>query len=231
MTRFALLPIALVLAGCAADFSGETRREQQAIELDGSKSTRVNLEMNAGELKVSSGTAKLMEAEFTYNVDRFKPVVEHRPNPNGSEIHISHGSSHGFTFGNTMSRWDLRLNDDVPLDVVAKLGAGEAELNLGELNLRSVDMGIGAGEVHVHLRGAPQASYDVSIGGGVGETVVYLPRSVGISATAAGGIGNITVSGLEKRGERWINPGQENNPVQITLDVKGGIGEIRVTAQ
>ncbi len=231
MTRFALLPIALVLVGCAAEIPGETRREQQAIELDGSKSTRVNLEMNAGELKVSGGATKLMEAEFTYNVDRLKPVVEHRPNPSGSEIHISHGNTQGFTFGNNMSRWDLRLNDGVPLDVVAKLGAGEAELNLGGLNLRSVEMGIGAGEVHVDLRGTPKASYGVSIGGGVGETVVYVPNSVGISATAAGGIGNISVTGLEKRGDRWINPGHENNPVQITLDVKGGIGEIRVTAQ
>ena len=108
MTRFALLPIALVLVGCAAEIPGETRREQQAIELDGSKSTRVNLEMNAGELKVSGGATKLMEAEFTYNVDRLKPVVEHRPNPTGSEIHISHGNTQGFTFGNNMSRWDLR---------------------------------------------------------------------------------------------------------------------------
>lgn len=231
MTRFALLPIALVFVGCAAEFPGETRREQQSIELDGSKSTRVNLEMTAGELKVSSGATKLMEAEFTYNVERFAPVVEHRRNPTASEIHISHGNTQGFTLGNNMSRWDLRLNDGVPLDVVAKLGAGEAELNLGGLNLRSVDMGIGAGEVHVDLRGTPKASYDVTIGGGVGETVVNLPRSVGISATAAGGIGNISVTGLEKRGDRWINPGQENNPVQITLDVKGGIGEIRVTAQ
>jgi hypothetical protein len=231
MTRFAWLPVALVLAGCAAEIPGETRREQQSIELDGSKSARVHLEMNAGELRVSSGATKLMEAEFTYNVERFKPIVEHRPNPAGSEIHISQGDTQGFTLGNNMSRWDLRLNDGVPLDVVARLGAGEAELNLGELDLRSVEMGIGAGEVRVDLRGTPKASYGVRIGGGVGETVVYLPRSVGISATAAGGIGNISVNGLEKRGDRWINPGHENDPVQITLDVKGGIGEIQVTAQ
>ncbi|HEU4693342.1 MAG TPA: hypothetical protein VFS23_33495, partial [Vicinamibacterales bacterium] len=113
----------------------------------------------------------------------------------------------------------------------ARLGAGEAELALGELNLRNLQVGIGAGQVHVDLRGTPKQSFDVRIEGGVGETVVYLPRSVGISATAAGGLGSISVNGLEKRGERWVNAGHENDAVQITVDVKGGIGEIRLSAE
>lgn len=62
MTKSAWLPIALLVAGCSAEVPGETKREQQSIELDGSESTRVNLEMGAGELKVSSGASKLMEA-------------------------------------------------------------------------------------------------------------------------------------------------------------------------
>ncbi len=103
--------------------------------------------------------------------------------------------------------------------------------NLGELNLQNLEVGIGAGQVHVDLRGAPKQSYNVRIQGGVGETVVYLPRSVGISATAAGGLSSISVNGLEKRGERWVNAGHENDTVQITVDVKGGLGEIRLSAE
>jgi hypothetical protein len=130
-----------------------------------------------------------------------------------------------------MSRWDLRLNNGVVLDIIAKLGAGEADMQLGDLNLRNLEVGIGAGQVHVDLRGTPKRGYGVRINGGVGQTVVYLPRSVGISANAAGGLGSISVNGLEKRGERWINTGHENDPIQITVDIKGGIGEIQVTAQ
>jgi hypothetical protein len=182
--------------------------------------------MNAGELKVASGASRLMEGEFTYNVDRLKPVIEQSP----GTLRISQGDTTGFGVG-AESRWDLRLNNGAPLDVNAKLGAGEAELVLGELNLQNLQVGIGAGQVHVDLRGAPKQSYGVRIEGGVGETVVYLPRSVGISATAAGGLGSISVNGLEKRGESWINAGHESDAVQITVDVKGGIGEIRLTAE
>jgi len=230
MRKFAWLPIALVVAGCSVERAGETRREQQSIELDGSASTRVSLEMSAGELNVSSGAAKLMEAEFTYNVDRLKPTVEHGSSGAESEIRISQTQSSGLAFG-AMARWDLRLNDSVLMDIVAKLGAGQAEMNLGGVNLRNLEIGIGAGQVHVDLRGMPKRSYGVRINGGVGQTVVYLPRSAGISATAAGGLGSISMNGLEKRGERWINTGHESDPVQITVDIKGGIGEIQVSAQ
>jgi hypothetical protein len=231
MIRCAWLSITLLLAGCNFEPAGEIRREQHSLELDGSTSTRVTLEMAAGELRVTGGASKLMEGEFTYNVDRFKPVIQHRPGASGSELTISQGDTRGFSIGSGMSRWDLRLNDGVPLDIVGRLGAGEANMDLSDLNLRGVEIGIGAGEVQVDLRGTPKQSYSVRINGGVGETAVLLPRTVGISATAAGGLGSISVNGLEKRGESWINPGHEKDPVQITVDVKGGIGEIQVTAQ
>jgi hypothetical protein len=227
MMKFAWVPVVLVLGGCSMDVPGETQTEQQAIDLEaGVESIRINLEMAAGELKVTGGASKLMEGEFTYDVDRFKPVIERSPR----QLRISQGDGGSFGVG-AESRWNLRLNSGVGLDVAAKLGAGEAELDFGDLDLRSLEVGIGAGQVHVDLRGTPKQSYGVRIQGGVGETVVYLPRSAGISATAAGGLGSISVNGLEKRGERWVNAGHESDAVQVTVDVKRGIGEIRLIAE
>src|SRR4030095_12223426 len=118
MTKIAWLPIALLAAACSMERAGETRRDQQSIDLDGSGSARVSLEMSAGELNVSGGAAKLMEAEFTYNVDRLKPTVEHGSSGAESEIRISQTQSGGLAFG-AMARWDLRLNDSVLMDIVA----------------------------------------------------------------------------------------------------------------
>lgn len=231
MLRCAWIPAALLLVGCGSGPAGETRREQQSIDLAGTQSARVELAMGAGELRVASGATRLIEAEFTYNLERLKPTVEHHTSGSETVVVISQTGSGSFSVGNVISRWDLRLNNGIPLDVIAKLGAGEAHMDLGDLTLRRLDIGIGAGEVHVDLRGAPKRSYSVDIKGGVGETVVTLPRTVGISATADGGLGTIAVNGLEKRGEQWINAGHESDPVQITVDIKGGIGEIQVNAQ
>jgi len=54
---------------------------------------------------------------------------------------------------------------------------------------------------------------------------------VGITATASGGIGDINVRGLENRNGRWINKSHELDPVTIRVDVKGGVGEIRLVAE
>jgi hypothetical protein len=228
--KHAWLPVTLLLSACSFG-GGPEVHDKQSIDLDRTESTRLNLTIGAGELKVSGGAAKQLEADFTYNSESSKPTIDHRTSGSTSEITISQPESHGFTFGNTKSEWALRLNDGVPLDLSTRLGAGQVDMNLGTLNLRSLDMNMGVGEVNVDLRGTPKKSYNVRINGGVGEARVYLPRTVGISANAAGGIGEVKVEGLEKRGDRWINPGHENDPVQVTVDAKGGVGEIRIVAQ
>ena len=120
------------------------------------------------------------------------------------------------------------MNGELPLDVIANLGAGEANLVLGKMNLSRVEMSIGAGSVNMDLRGEPKRDYTVQIRGGVGETVVSLPKDVGISASATKGIGDISIQGLEQRDGVWVNPDRIGAPVTVRLDVKGGIGQIRL---
>jgi uncharacterized protein DUF2154 len=230
MRRRALVLLGIAtLAGCGRNVRpGEPQHEVKTLELDRSEMTRVELKMGGGELRVAGGSPKLMEATFDYNLPGPKPQVDYHSTGVRSDIEISEPSG---TFTNGNVSWNLQLNDAVLMDFVAKIGAGEARLNLGSLNLRGVEVNLGAGEVEVDLRGSPKRSYDVQIHGGVGQATVYVPSSVGISATAAGGIGEINVRGLDKRDGRWINPLHENAPVTIHLDIKGGIGQIDVIAQ
>lgn len=218
----------LALAGCGDNVRlGPMEHETKTLDLDKSEITRAEIKMGAGELRVAGGAVKLMEASFDYNDPGSKPQVEYHSTGVRSDIEIQPPGT--VQHGN--SKWDVRFHDSTGLDLVVKMGAGEAHLNLGSLNLRSVVFDLGAGEVDADFRGNPKRSYDVQIKGGVGQATIHLPKSVGISATAAGGIGEVNVSGLEKRNDRWINPGHENDPVIIRLDVKGGIGQIDLVAE
>jgi hypothetical protein len=227
---YGFFAVALLLTSCHSAQTGPTQHESAHFDLDKSELTRVELKMGAGDLNVAGGSAKLAEADFTFNVPSWKPTVEYHSTGVRGDLVISQPSSGG-SFGNTEYRWDVKLNDGLLMDVVTKLGAGDARMNLGSMNLRNVELDIGAGEVNMDLRGNPKRSYDVRINGGVGEATIYLPRSVGIDATAKGGIGEIDVRGLEQRNGRWINPSQENSPVKIHLDVKGGVGQINIIAE
>ena len=90
---------------------------------------------------------------------------------------------------------------------------------------------MGVGQMQLDLRGAPKHDYTVSIQGGVGEADIKLPNTVGIEATASGGIGDISVNGLTKEAGRWVNEAFRNPGVKVHVDVKGGIGAIHITAE
>jgi len=225
-----LIAASLILTSCESAPAGPTQHESTHIDLDKSEQTRVELKMGAGELNVDGGAATLADADFTFNVPAWKPRVEyHSTGLRGDLVIAQPEGINGM--GNTEYRWDVKLNDGVLMDLVTHLGAGEARMNLGSLSLRNVELNIGAGEVKMDLRGNPKRSYDVRINGGVGEATVQLPRNVAIEATAQGGIGGVDVRGLEERNGRWVNASQENSPVKIHIDVKGGVGQINLIAE
>jgi hypothetical protein len=227
-----LLATVLVLSGCYFDHVGPLEHSTQSVELDKSEMVNVELRMGAGELRVEGGSARLMEADFTCNIPSWKPIVNYDSSSFRGRLTVEQpaGIRGGGGPGSTY-KWDLRLNNDRAIDMVAHLGAGEARLDLGSLNLRRVEINMGVGELRLDLRGTPKRDYDVKIKGGVGQATVRLPSDVGVDATATGGIGDIQVRGLEKRDGRWINPAHQHAPVTIHLDVSGGVGNITISAE
>jgi hypothetical protein len=217
---------ALILTGCVVnqEQAGPTQYDSRSIERDNSELVRVNLEMGAGNLKVGTGTSKLAQAYFTYNVPGWKPVVDYSA---GNLTIKQPGSTHTH-LGNIKYEWDLRLGRQIPLDLRVHFGAGDAQLDLGSLDLRDVNVEMGVGKMQMDLRGDPTHDYSVHIQGGVGEATVHLPLRAGIYATAQGGIGEIKVRGLRKVGDHWENDAYDTSKVKVRVDVQGGIGRIEL---
>ncbi|HLH39571.1 MAG TPA: toast rack family protein [Bryobacteraceae bacterium] len=231
MARLLILFAALALTACEAIVpAGATRHETRTVALDNSEMARLELKMGAGELQVEGGSTNLLDADLTYNVPSWKPILIDDTTGVRREIRLEQPSGSHAASG-TVYKWNLRLNNDVLLDVVAHLGAGSARMTLGSVNLRSIEVHMGVGEMNLDLSGNPRRDYTVDLKGGVGQATVILPASAGIVATAHGGIGQISVKGLEKRGDRWINPAHEQAPVTIHVNVEGGVGQINIVAQ
>jgi N-terminal domain of toast_rack, DUF2154 len=216
----------LLFSGCIMEreLTGPTQYDSRAIERDSAELVNVNIEMGAGNLKVGTGTSKLAQAYFTYNVAAWKPMVEYSP----GDLTIrqpGHTRSH---VGNVKYEWDVRLGRQIPLNLRVHFGAGEAQLDLGSLDLRDVSVDMGVGKIQMDLRGDPSHDYAVHINGGVGEATVHLPMKAGVYATAAGGIGEISVRGMRKIGDHWVNDTYDTAKVKVRVDVKGGIGRIEL---
>jgi len=211
---------------------GPPVHETKVIENEKFEMARIEIKMGVGELKVEGGSPKLLEADFLYNVPSWKPIVESHPASFRADIRISQPEGISAA-GNTDYKWDLKLSDSLPMNLVTHLGAGEAQMNLGSVDLQNLEVHMGVGELKLDLRGQPKRDYNVDIKGGVGEATVYLPNgdSTGILATASGGIGDISVQGLERQGGRWVSRAYDRAPVRIHVDVKGGVGDIKLIAQ
>lgn len=226
--RFAfLLAGTLSMCGCVVERAGPTQHEFRSIELDKSEYVRVNLKMGAGRLRVSGGTQKLMRADFSYNVPSWKPYVRYSTTAGEGILTIEQPGTHGH-FGNTRYEWDVRLNRDVPVDLRVNFGAGDADLDIGSLSLRGVDVDMGVGKVQLDLHGKPKRDYNVRIRGGIGEAVVRVPSDVGVIAEAEGGLGEIKTTGMRHDGRQYTNDAYGQSKVTIHLDVRGGIGSIRL---
>jgi hypothetical protein len=178
---------------------------------------------------VDAGTDKLASADFDYNVPAWKPDVSYSSSGGTGRLTISQGEHEGAKIGlNMKNDWRVRLNRDVPLEIVTELGGGDATLNLGSLTLQRVQVEIGAGNLKMDLRGSPKKSYDVRVRGGAGDATIHLPDSVGIDATATGGIGDISAAGFHEDGHRYTNDALGKSNVTIHLDIEGGVGSIRL---
>ena len=237
MTRSTLAVLAaclvLVMAGCTINDTPDrwTKHSNVHLDLGRAESVRADIQMGAGELQIHGGAAKLLDADFTYNHDDWKPEVIYDGGGFRGMLTIKQPNN-VHSIGHVNYRWDLRFNDGVPLDLRIECGAGESKLDLGRLDLRSLEVNMGVGRIEADLRGRPKRDYDVKIDGGIGEAVVYLPNTVGIVADAKGGIGGIDVHGLHKSGDRWVNDLYESgkNTPTIHVAVNGGIGSIKLRA-
>ena len=219
---------ALSMCGCVVETAGPTQHDFRSIELDKSEMVRVNLKMGAGHLRVGSGTQKLMRADFSYNILSWKPYVRYNSTAGHGDLTIEQpGTSHTH-LGNTHYEWDVRLSREVPVDLRVNFGAGDAEMDVGSLALQNIDVDMGVGKLQLDLRGNPKRNYEVRIRGGVGEVTVRLPADVGVYAEAEGGIGEIKTTGLRREGRRYTNEAYQHSKVTIRLDVRGGVGAIRL---
>jgi hypothetical protein len=218
----------LGLTSCVVEVhSGPTRHEFREFDRAGVERLRLDLQMGAGQFKVRGGAAQLARADFTYNVEQWKPEVTYHTFAGASDLNIAQPSGSHTHIGDTKYNWDIEVADDIPLDLNAHVGAGEAHMNLGSLNLRRVEVEMGVGQLDMDLRGAPKHDYDVHIHGGIGEATVHLPHDAEIIATGSGGIGEIHTQGLQKQGDRWTND-VRNAKARIHVDVEGGIGQINL---
>ena len=225
----AALVILVVLFGLAVwKGSGEATTlvtDTQSVELQGAKTVSADLEMPAGNLKLSGGSAKLLDANFRYRNSEGKPQVDYNVSGDHGQLSIIQNEKR-LHIGTTHNDWNLQFANNVPLDLNLQMGAGHSDLQLRELDVTHLEVKIGAGEMQLDLSGPRKSSLDADIQGGVGSATIYLPKDVGVRVHASGGIGSVNAHGMTKDDDDYVNSAYGKTPATITLTIQGGVGSI-----
>ena len=223
---------ALVVASCSSSARvGALQTESQSVELGDAQSVRVEINMGAGNLDVTGGADKLLQADFSYNVAKLKPEVKYTDGtlvvwqPNSKGLSALPGITE------YRNEWGLRLSDEVPMDLSVDVGAGSSNLNLAGLSLTGLDISLGAGEYVIDLSGDWIRDLDVTIDTGAANIRLRLPRDVGVRVQVDAGPHTVETAGLTQDGDVYTNAAYGVSDVTMQVDMEAGIGQINLEVE
>jgi hypothetical protein len=242
---------AMLVGGCGETAEiGPLMEKSESVDLGRAETVRAEIEMGVGELFISGGAGSLMEGTFIYNVIGWAPEISYSVSGGTGHLEVRRPLGRTSRLGRgARYEWDLKFDDDVPMDLDVELGAGSSHLTLGSLNLDQLDISTGAGEVSVFLTGSPSVrklaletgAGDVTVDmtgswrddlkakivGGVGRLTLRLPDDVGVAVTAKKGLGKVTVKGgFYRQDDTYVNDAYGDSDTTLEIECMTGIGAI-----
>lgn len=200
MFRRLLVTTVGVSAVCAAPVAGQDWMDVTSFRhRSGEERLEVQVRYGAGRLLVGSGASagELYRVGMRYDPDVFEPITDYRSGVLrvgvegvGSSIRMAKDGA---------GELDLRLSPDLPLDLDLDFGAVEADIELGGLQVRELDIETGASETQVRFSTPNAVSCD------------RMGLSMGAASFTAEGLGNANCAEINVEG----------GVGEVTLDFSG----------
>ncbi|MBY0098857.1 hypothetical protein H0185_19000 [Mesobacillus maritimus] len=211
------------------DVGGNEESFEVQVDKDHAKELEVELNIGAGELNVESGGKEWVEGTIDYNHKKLEPEISYKVKGDAGVAVIEQGEKgllDKINIGEIENHWNLRLNDEIPMDLVINSGASETMLDLKGLELQNLEVNAGVGDISIDLSGDWQESFDASLDMGIGKSTIILPSDVGVKIEASKGIGESNLVGFVSQGNGvYVNDAFKDADVVINLKTNLGVGE------
>ena len=241
--------------------TAEVKTAALAERLDGAASARVEIEFSVGRATVKAldaGSPNLFEAQLSY-------VGEYEYTVSGAAERVISLRQRG-NFPRDIAatvvhardlHWDIALAKNLPLQLKLTGGVGEANIDLGQLQVDDVQITTGVGKVALALpvqdqpmaldmRGGvgmtevkiPAGAYgNFDIKGGVGEVCVEVSQDAAVRVEGKTGLGVINLpetffqaagSGKIATSKAWQTADFADAERQISITFSGGVGQFNL---
>jgi hypothetical protein len=212
-----------VVAACG--YGAETRQPARlrgmtsARQVAGEKQLAVQVQYGAGMLRVAPADGDLLyRLDLRYDERQARPVAEYDREAGRLRLGVEGREGHGKAMSGEGAHATVELSPTVPIDLSLQFGAGEADVDLGGMSLRDVDVATGASRTTIAF-GRPNriAAKRVRVQAGVAELrVTGLGNARAERFEFEGGVGQSTLD----FGGAWNQ--------NATASVRMGMGSVRL---
>jgi hypothetical protein len=230
----AVLVLGILLASLW--FSGVRLERAQAIQgeqihqaLEGASQARVIIEPGAASLHLAALPLSENLAQGNIAAARGQ-TVNQSYSVDGNQATLNIGTSgNTFFFLPGDSRqwdWNLDLNQDVPIDLHVNMGAGNADLDLSNMQLTVLDVDLAVGQTTVNLPASGQ--YKATVDGVIGAMTIHNPAEMGARIQASTALTNVQVpADYRREGEDiYTSPNYDSAENRVDLDVSQVLGQV-----
>jgi len=221
----------VVFSGCSLfniSQGGELVEETLTVDPGGATTASVQLDVDMGDLKIQSMGGTLLQGKFEYNVPEWKPQMAYEVSGDKGVLRLTQPDAPTKLVNNAKNTWDLRLGEDLPMDLEVNLGTGQGVIDLSRIDITSLRVSTGAGDLNLDLRGAWTHDIDIIINHGLGEITLQLPSDLGVRVDINHGVGQINARGLEQNGSVYTNSLYGESSPRLNIQIEAGAGDINL---
>jgi LiaI-LiaF-like transmembrane region len=223
-------PVALIvlgawfLVGAFWPRGAGSSSEHLALPLAGASSASVRLRFGAGTLAVGrAASGSLVDGVF-------EGGVAHRVRGQG-DVELEPDPAWRWAWFDRPLDWRVGLTGEAPLDLRVESGAARAELDLSDLQLRSLRLETGASETQVRL---PRAAGETRVRAeaGAAQVTFEVPANVAARIRSRVALGSTQVDSVRfpRSGDGYESADFAGAANRVEIELSGGVGSFRVVS-
>jgi hypothetical protein len=208
--------------------SQPANRESISQSLDGATSASVNIKLGVANVDIGPGAAATDLLQGTLYLQNNDEVNKKYVRQGGNGTFTLNDNGGAFMWiPSSQDAWMLELNQDVPLQLSMKAGAGKQSLDLSRLQVDQLSVELGVGEVDLTL--PAESSLRGSVYGAVGMTVIRVPRSTAVRFEIDKAVTTLNYpAGYTLSGNTLTSPAARAGTPMIDLRIAQPVGSITI---
>jgi hypothetical protein len=211
----------------------ESVDEEVTLPLEGAAQAHVRVKHGAGRIQMdgSAGPGQLLSG-------RFGNGLEHRISRQGEDLQVTLKPRHvpfpdmmfPWTWGSSGGyNWNFGITPEIPLSLRFETGAGNAELDLSDLQVTDLKLETGASATTVTLP-ARAGHTHVDVEAGVASVQIKVPAEVAARIQTQSGLASINVDRerFPKQAGAYRSPDYDSAEHKVDIHVEAGVGSIEI---